>query len=72
MAPTLVREPFHRGGWVCEEKLDGWPMLAYRETYISSWRTLWRRAWRRDFLSMPLGKATPPSMKWSISGRSWR
>jgi hypothetical protein len=25
MAPTLVREPFHRDGWVYEEKVDGWP-----------------------------------------------
>jgi hypothetical protein len=24
MAPTLVREPFHRDGWVYEEKVDGW------------------------------------------------
>ena len=29
MAPTLVREPFHRDGWVCEEKVNGWRMLAY-------------------------------------------
>lgn len=28
MAPTLVREPFHRDGWVCEEKVNGWRMLA--------------------------------------------
>jgi hypothetical protein len=28
MAPTLVREPFHRAGWVYEDKVDGcasWP-----------------------------------------------
>jgi len=24
MAPTLVREPFDRDGWVFEEKVDGW------------------------------------------------
>jgi hypothetical protein len=24
MAPTLVREPFRRDGWVYEEKVDGW------------------------------------------------
>jgi ATP-dependent DNA ligase len=28
MAPTLVRPPFHRDGWVYEEKVDGWRMLA--------------------------------------------
>jgi hypothetical protein len=26
MASTLVREPFHRPGWVYEEKYDGWRM----------------------------------------------
>ena len=31
MAPTLVRAPFHRPGWVYEEKVDGWRMLAYKE-----------------------------------------
>jgi bifunctional non-homologous end joining protein LigD len=31
MTPTLVREPFHRDGWVFEEKVDGYRMLAYKE-----------------------------------------
>src|SRR5262245_19156624 len=31
MAPTLVCEPFHRDGWVYEEKVDGWRMLAYKD-----------------------------------------
>ncbi len=30
MQPTLVREPFHRDGWVYEEKYDGWRMVAYK------------------------------------------
>jgi bifunctional non-homologous end joining protein LigD len=30
MAPTLVREPFHRDGWVYEEKVDGWRIIAYK------------------------------------------
>jgi bifunctional non-homologous end joining protein LigD len=29
--PTLIREPFHRDGWVYEEKVDGWRMLAYKD-----------------------------------------
>lgn len=29
--PTLIREPFHRDGWVFEEKYDGWRMLAYKD-----------------------------------------
>src|SRR5262245_4076558 len=31
MAPTLVREPFDRDGWVYEEKVDGWRMLAFKD-----------------------------------------
>ena len=29
MAPTLAK-PFHRPGWVYEEKYDGWRMIAYK------------------------------------------
>ena len=31
MQPELVSEPFHREGWVYEEKLDGWRMVAYKD-----------------------------------------
>jgi hypothetical protein len=31
MQPTQVKQPFHRDGWVYEEKVDGWRMLAYKE-----------------------------------------
>ena len=31
MAPKLVRAPFHRSGWVYEEKVDGYRMLAYKD-----------------------------------------
>jgi bifunctional non-homologous end joining protein LigD len=30
MAPTQVREPFHSDGWIYEEKVDSWRMLAYK------------------------------------------
>jgi ATP-dependent DNA ligase len=30
MIPTQV-EPFHRDGWVYEEKIDGWRLLAYKD-----------------------------------------
>ena len=31
MAPTQVREPFHRNGWIYEEKVDGWRIIAYKD-----------------------------------------
>jgi hypothetical protein len=37
MAPTLVCAPFHRAGWVFEEKVDGWRMLAYRTARAFVW-----------------------------------
>jgi ATP-dependent DNA ligase len=30
LLPTLV-QPFNRPGWVYEEKVDGWRMVAYKE-----------------------------------------
>lgn len=31
MQPTLIDEPFRRDGWVFEEKIDGWRMLAFKD-----------------------------------------
>ena len=31
MSPTLTK-PFHRPGWVYEEKVDGWRMVAYKSS----------------------------------------
>ena len=31
MAPALVRAPFHRAGWIYEEKVDGWRIVAYKD-----------------------------------------
>ncbi len=30
--PTLIALPFHREGWVYEQKVDGWRMLAYKDS----------------------------------------
>jgi bifunctional non-homologous end joining protein LigD len=31
IVPTLVREPCHCPGWVYEEKVDGWRIVAYKD-----------------------------------------
>jgi bifunctional non-homologous end joining protein LigD len=31
MAATQVARSFHRPGWICEEKVDGWRVLAYKD-----------------------------------------
>jgi hypothetical protein len=35
--PTLVRDPFHRDGWVYEEKVDGWRRSYTRTAYGCAW-----------------------------------
>jgi len=37
MVPTLVASPFHRAGWVYEEKIDGYRMLAYKDARACGW-----------------------------------
>ena len=32
MAPMLARPPFHRSGWLYEEKVDSWRMLACKDS----------------------------------------
>ena len=32
MQPTLVPRPIHHEGWVYEEKVDGYRMLAYKDS----------------------------------------
>jgi len=51
MHPTLVREPFHRPGWVYQEKIDGYRMLAYRMATASG-------SWVARALTTPSGSAT--------------
>ncbi len=34
MQPTLVSKPFHRPGWVYEEKYDGWRMVALKDNRL--------------------------------------
>jgi bifunctional non-homologous end joining protein LigD len=31
MQPTLMSKPFHREGWIYEEKYDGWRVVAYKD-----------------------------------------
>ncbi len=31
MLATLLAGPFHRDGWIYEEKVDGWRIVAYKD-----------------------------------------
>ena len=51
MQSTEVGQPFHRDGWVFEEKYDGWRMLAHKEAGHV-------RLISRNGRAMPSGSAT--------------
>jgi len=56
MAPMLVREPFHRDGWVYEEKVDGWRIGRvaagmHRQGYDLQLTQYDERGWRATFYS---------------------
>jgi len=37
MAATQVARSFHRPGWIYEEKVDGWRVLAYKDAAGVGW-----------------------------------
>ena len=49
MQPTQVAQPFHREGWVYEEKTDGWRMLAYKEGQAVRLVSRWGKDHTRRF-----------------------
>ena len=63
MAPTQVREPFNRDGWVYEEKVDGWRMLAYKGRGGPAGE-------RYGLAGTPLGQAGVALRRSMASGRS--
>lgn len=68
MLATLVREPFHRPGWVYEEKYDGYRILAYKEgdrvTLLS--RNL--NEWTQHFAALAKAVAALPARSLLLDG----
>jgi bifunctional non-homologous end joining protein LigD len=70
MAATQVARAFHRPGWVYEEKVDGWRVLAYKDA--GGVRLVSRNA--RDLtrrfpeLAAAVGALKPPTLL--LDGRS--
>jgi hypothetical protein len=59
MHPTLVREPFHRPGWVYEEKVDGRRIVAYKER-------------GRSVIAAPGWRTPLPGTSWCSRCSAWR
>jgi hypothetical protein len=60
MAPALVREPFHRLGWVYEEKVDGWRT---RAASASDWLARLEDVVAGSELVFPVRRLAPDGMK---------
>ena len=44
MPSSKARPPFHRDGWVIEEKVDGWRIVVYIEPHgARAWQIVERR-----------------------------
>ena len=64
MAATLIANPFHRPGWVYEEKVDGWRVLAYTDAAgvrlaSRNWKDLTRRF---PELAAAVAELKPPTL----------
>jgi bifunctional non-homologous end joining protein LigD len=68
MQPTLVREVFHRPGWIYETKYDGWRMVALKDG--SSVRLFSRQAvdHTERFADVPAAVAKPPGRSLILDG----
>ena len=71
LASTQVRKAFHRDGWVFEEKVDGWRILATKTARASAWSPA-TAATTRD-ASPPSWRRSPssPRAPWCPTAR-WR
>ena len=70
MAPTLVRKPFHRDGWVYEEKVDGWRMLAYKDSERVRLVSRNGRDHTRRFAGIAAAVAKLSARSWCSTARS--
>jgi ATP-dependent DNA ligase len=71
MAPTLVREPFHRPGWVYEEKVDGWRILAYKDGQRVRLVSRNERDHTRRFADLAVAISKLSARRWCLTVR-WR
>jgi bifunctional non-homologous end joining protein LigD len=64
MATTQVPHPFHRPGWVYEEKVDGWRVLAYKDAAGVRLISRNERDLTRRFseLAVAVGDLEPPTL----------
>jgi ATP-dependent DNA ligase len=63
MLPTLTAPPFHRSGWVYEEKYDGYRIVAYKEGARVCLLSRQGRDWTEDFRDRRIAR-------WSLTARS--
>jgi bifunctional non-homologous end joining protein LigD len=64
MQPTRVARPFHREGWIYEEKYDGWRLVAYKRAGQTRLLSRHHRDHTRRFpaLAAAIAALTPPTL----------
>jgi len=68
MHPTLVHSLFHRPGWLYEEKIDGWRMLAYKDGKRVRWVNRKNRDLTLRFCELAAAVAALPARTLVLDG----
>jgi hypothetical protein len=68
MLATFASEPFHRPGWVLEEKYDGYRILAYKDGAQVRLVSRRGRDWTRDFAPIADAVAALPARPLILDG----
>jgi bifunctional non-homologous end joining protein LigD len=68
MLATNAKEPFHRPGWVYEEKCDGYRILAYKEGKEVRLVSRRGREWTEEFAPVTQAVATVPARNLVLDG----
>jgi bifunctional non-homologous end joining protein LigD len=68
MLATYTREPFHRPGWVYEEKYDGYRIVAYKEGKRVRLVSRHGRDWTEEFAAVTEAIAAVPARSVILDG----
>jgi bifunctional non-homologous end joining protein LigD len=68
MQPTLVAQPFHHKGWVYEEKVDGYRMVAYKDDDAVTIMSRQGKDHTSRFLDLAKALASLPARSFILDG----
>jgi bifunctional non-homologous end joining protein LigD len=68
MQPTLLAQPFHHKGWVYEEKVDGYRMVAYKDDDAVTIMSRQGKDHTSRFLDLAKALASLPARSFILDG----